>query len=291
MENAQKDLLEWLDKVEGVLYRLRPQSVSLTLDLINEFRLLELTSAEKLLKSISVNMTIDSKRTQLLQAIRPIVSTINSLYNETKNQCESDYREAFQKQLDNLIKQNNLPKLFDPMIKKTKSYLDNWESPIEQHGLLLRKNGTFQTIEIFRSETKLAIELINKYLPICELETNIIGKELPQVHPKKTPTTETEHSTLSPDIDVFSNEQYVIFEYIEKKYTRDDKAKPTKYSNIYRFMKSESLINCTHDSYRDFIKKYRAVPFAKIIRVTFKYSDDIQPLLARILKQFNQQNN
>ncbi len=187
VEYTYKDILEWLSQVEKNLHKLNPENISSTTNLIEEFSLLNLSTAEEMLRNYSINTTINDKRIQFLKAFKPIVLKIKELYSEIKDKNESHYKDAFNKQLDRLIARNNLPKIYEPIISKTQEFLHDWRNPIKKRGLLLCKNGTYQVIEFFRNETRLAVKLINEYIPISELESKPKTKEPSHNYPDKNP--------------------------------------------------------------------------------------------------------
>jgi hypothetical protein len=91
----------------------------------------------------------------------------------------------------------------------------------------------------------------------------------------------------NPYPELFSDNNYELFLYLNKEYTRDNKFQPTKLSNIYHFMIYENCISGTQKMYFKFIKSEFNITFSKILPKTYKYEDEIQPLLHRLKKQFH----
>lgn len=84
--------------------------------------------------------------------------------------------------------------------------------------------------------------------------------------------------------EIFKKGGYRVFMLLNEKYTKSDKKLPSKYSYLFHYLKYEGLLNCTQLEYIDFIKREYKITLSKIQPETYKYGDDIQPLLMRYHK-------
>lgn len=105
-------------------------------------------------------------------------------------------------------------------------------------------------------------------------------------------TTFSTDETIKPSklLQYFKAGAYELFCYLETEYSMDDENLPTKYSNLYHFLKNEQLISCKQKQYIEFIEEEMGVKMSKIFPQNFKFKDIISPLLGRLKSDFVKRN-
>jgi len=83
---------------------------------------------------------------------------------------------------------------------------------------------------------------------------------------------------------IFKDDGYGVFIQLNEKYQNNNKKLPTKYSNLFHYLKYSDLLRCQQNEYIDFIKQEYNVNLSKIYPQTYKYKNDIQPLLMKYHK-------
>ncbi len=112
---------------------------------------------------------------------------------------------------------------------------------------------------------------------------SLLKQKLKHTHKSKTEkeTDNTETNILNDFPEIFKPGGYKLFCLLNEKYTKDNKAKKTKFSNIYHFLEYNNNLNCSQLEYIAFIKSEYQITLSKIYPKTLKYEDTIQSLLQR----------
>ena len=99
-----------------------------------------------------------------------------------------------------------------------------------------------------------------------------------------------QHPDENPYPELFSEESYKLFVYLDDNYKRDNKGLKAKYSFIYHYLKYVNEILGTQDLFIEFIEKEYGVKLSKIQPKHYKYYNEIKPVLSRLHTQFKKQS-
>jgi len=86
---------------------------------------------------------------------------------------------------------------------------------------------------------------------------------------------------------LFNEGGYELFCHLNENYPTGNKYSKTMFSNIYRFLKYENKLLGTKADYMNFINKQFKVSMTRILRLNYKYDDEIFPVLARLKSTFD----
>lgn len=105
---------------------------------------------------------------------------------------------------------------------------------------------------------------------------------------KRIGKTDEREVPINPYPEIFTNEGYELFQYLDENYTRDNQSLRAKYSWIFHYLVKEEMITCTKKLYIKFIKEKYRITFSRIQDPEYKYNNTINPLLRTLEVYFHE---